>query len=200
MDEFSKLSTNQQVPHALGATGTILNFIGNMGAASTARQAAERQRIAAQLEAAQYDQGAGQVIAAQQREAMSEKRKAQLLASRGLAVAAASGGGASDPTVARLLTDITGEGSYRAALALYAGEDRARQMRYAADVKRYEGETAGRVGKKLASAYQTHALAGLVGGGARLWGKSLYGKYAQGGPRGERIPIPDIDEIEDWGV
>ena len=187
------MSTQRSVPAALGATGTILGFIGSMGAASSAKRAADRARMAAEIEAQQLTQQGGQAVAGSQREAWSERRKAELLASRGLAIAAASGGGAADPTVTKILANITGEGSYRAALALYAGEDRKRQLDFGAAARRYEGQSAVEAGSDTAAAYRTRALAGLATGSA-----GLYGKYGLGGPN--KTWTPDENALRDWAV
>jgi hypothetical protein len=61
-------------------------------------------------------------------------------------VAAASGAGASDASVVNIVGRIKGEGAYRAATALYAGEDKARVLRMQAAAKRYEGLTAEEAG------------------------------------------------------
>lgn len=102
---------------ALSAGGTI------MGSKAEAR---ELRREAAQLEV-----NAGQERAMGQRRAIEEKRQARLVQSRAQAVAAASGGGASDPTVINAIADLAGEGEYRSLTSLYegnvAGDDLLRQ-------------------------------------------------------------------------
>jgi hypothetical protein len=124
---------------AMKITGSVLEMEGHRAAGDAARVTGQRRNVAAQFEAQQLEQQAGQTLAAQQRVAIEERRKAELLASRALAVAGASGGGASDPTVVRLIAGIKGEGSYRASVALYRGEDQARRLRMGAKAKRYEG-------------------------------------------------------------
>ena len=56
-----------------------------------------------------------------------------MASSRALAIAAASGAGADDPTVVNAIADIEGEGEYRALTALYegnvAGDDLERQAK-----------------------------------------------------------------------
>jgi hypothetical protein len=51
------------------------------------------------------------------------------VASRALAVSAASGAGVTDPTTVRVIANARGEGAVRAATALYEGSARARQLR-----------------------------------------------------------------------
>ena len=119
----------------------------------------------AKADAEQLRTQAGQERAASQREAMEERRQARLLASRGLAVAAASGGGADDPSVVNALADIEGEGEYRALTALYEGESEGRGLENQARARRAEGRNA--------------KIAGLIGGAASLLdaGSSLKERY-----------------------
>lgn len=102
---------------ALSAGGTIV------GANNEAKEL--------RSEANQLDANAGQERAVSQRRAIEEKRQSRLAASRALAVAAASGGGASDPTVVNAIANLEGEGEYRALSSLYegnvAGDDLERQ-------------------------------------------------------------------------
>lgn len=170
--------TAANAPAAVGGIGSILGLVGNMSAASGARTAGARQQQAADFEASQLDQQAGQSVAASQRAAMDEERRARLLASRGIAVAAAGGGAVTDPTISKLLADISGEGAYRASVALYQGEERARQQRLAANVRRYEGDVALEGGGQRADAFTYAGLGNLATGGASLWAK-----YGMGGPK-----------------
>lgn len=165
-------------PIAIMAIGTVLSVAGQMQASKAAKKQAESQKQAADYEAAQMNQLAGQTQAASQRAAMNERRRAGMIASRGLAVAGASGGGASDPTVVNLLADIEGEGAFRAATALYQGEDKARQYRMGATGKEFEGAVALQGGQARASAYQLSAFGSTLQGAG-----SLYGKYGMGGPK-----------------
>ena len=178
--------TASQGAGAVGGVGSILSFIGNMKAGSAAKTAGQRSKAAADYQAVQLDQNAGQAIAASQRAAMDERRRTALLISRGIAVAAASGGGVTDPTVGKLLEDIAGEGAYRASVDLYQGEERARSMRMAADAKRFEGDVAAEGGADRESAYTMAGLGGLASSGA-----SLYGKYGMGGPKKFNVGTTD---------
>lgn len=109
--------------------------------AANERIKASRGKAATEFAAQQYAVNAGQAIAASQRDAVEERRTSTLLESRARAVAAASGAGAHDPSVANIVGRIRGEGAYRAATMLYAGEDKARVLRLQAAAKRYEGLT-----------------------------------------------------------
>lgn len=112
------------------------------------REAGEVERQAAAFEARQLKTQAGQERAAAQRRAEEEQRQARIAESRAIALAAASGaGGASDPGVARLLSQLGEEGEYRSLLALFEGESLARGLELDAKVRKWEGEQAARVGR-----------------------------------------------------
>jgi len=162
------------------AGSTLLSMKGYSDAARASKISGQQARVAKQFEAEQLREQAGQVIAVSQRAAMEERRKGRLMASRALAVAAASGAGASDPTVVNLIAGAESEAALRAAYALYEGEDRARQLRIGAAAKNYEGLAAEEAGNQQASAYKSMRTATLIKGGI-----GLYGKYGGGGPSGD---------------
>lgn len=120
--------------------------------ASTAASAAgsimggNAQRASANFQAAQLEQQAGQERASAQRKAILDRERADLAGSRIQALAAAGGGGATDPTVEKLRTDVAGRGEYEALSSLFTGEERARGMESAAGARRYEGQVARRAG------------------------------------------------------
>jgi hypothetical protein len=157
--------------------GSLLEMEGHNQAGEAARVAGRRRNVAAQFEAEQLEQQAGQSVAASQRTALEEKRKADLVASRALALAAASGGGASDTSVVKIIADLKGEGSYRSAVALYRGEEQARKLRMAGKAKRYEGALAEESGIQEQAGHEIAGMASLFTGGS-----SLYGRYGAGGP------------------
>jgi hypothetical protein len=146
--------------------GSVLEIEGHRQAGESAKLTGQRRNVAAQFQAVQLEQQAGQSVAASQRVALEEKRKANLFASRALALAGASGGGASDPTVVRIIASIVGEGSYRAAVAHYRGEDEARKLRTGAKVARYQGALAEMAGLEEQTAHEIGGFAAALSGGA----------------------------------
>lgn len=152
------------------AQGAELEAQGAEISGRTAQIVGARRRAAANFEADQLEQQAVQAVAAAQREAMDATRQARLVQSRQLALAAASGGGASDPTIVRLLASTAAEGAYRSASALYTGESNARGLRMQATAKRYEGSLAEEVGSQEAQAYALKAQSARVQGQAALAG------------------------------
>jgi hypothetical protein len=121
---------------AMQIAGTVL---GVMGAAKQGKD----DKAAADFQAAQLDQSAGQSRASGQREALEQKRQARLANSRLRALAQGGGG---DPTIVKLSQDIAGEGEFRALTALYEGEERARGMEMSATGARKSGKSAQQVG------------------------------------------------------
>lgn len=134
---------------------------------------AQRRSQALNFEADQLDTNAGQAIAASQRNAYFKGKEGDLALSRLKALAAASGGGATDPTVLNLQADLMHQKAYNLATALYAGEDQSRLLKTEAKVKRYQGDLGVADAENTKSSYNFAALSSLASGGA-----SLYEKYA----------------------
>lgn len=158
--------------------GNILDAAGKVYSGEMARAAGRRSQVEREFEAAQYEQNAGQAVAAAQRSAFDEERRAKYVASRALAVAAA-GGGASDPTVVKTIADITGEGAYRAGVALYGGESEARKLMMAAQASHYEGEVAKIGGEEAQRSYDLSAVGSLFKAGGTPSEGSLYENYGR---------------------
>lgn len=146
------------IPYIIAAAGTLLQ-------GKSAQKAGES-------EAAQLESIAGQTRAASQREMANQRRSARYAQSRALAVAAASGAGASDPTVVNLIGELEGEGEYGALAAMYEGEERARNLEFGAAMARKQGKAA--MGASAFSAGTT-----LLSGGS-----SWYDKYGGTGAPG----------------
>lgn len=129
-------------PRTLNAISGGLELGGRITSGIDRIQFGQQQGQAAQFAADQMRQQAGQQVAASQRSAYDVDQSAKYIASDALARAAASGGGASDPTVVNTIARIKAEGAYRSSLALYGGEDRARLLNLQADAKEKEGALA----------------------------------------------------------
>src|SRR3990167_9093005 len=117
------------------AASTLIGGFSALQQGQAQRQAGEAQNRAAQYQAqlrnaqaAAMEQGAGQERAAAQRGAIEQQRQGRLVGSRAQAIAAASGGGALDPSIVNLMGDLGSEADFPAAPALYTGEDRARSL------------------------------------------------------------------------
>jgi len=174
------------------AAGGLLQMWGTMQQGKIARIQGERMRAAAEFAAWQAERQGGTAIAISQRQALEEERLATHVASRALAVAAASGAGVSDPTMVRIIANARGEGAYRANVALYEGEAKARQLKFEAITGRIGGFDAEVEGISRQEGYNLAALGGAVKTGA-----SLYAKYGQKGPGTSSVPAGDYSLIDD---
>lgn len=146
------------IPIGLMAAGAGLSAGGTIiGANSEAKEL--------RIQANQLDAQAGLKRASSQRDAIEERRQGNLVMSRAVAVAAASGAGADDPTVVNNIANIAGEAEYRALTALYNGDEEAAGM-----------EAQAAANRRGAKATKT---AGLLKAGSTILsaGSSLFGKY-----------------------
>lgn len=161
----------------LSLFGAGMKAWGSIESGNAAADFGRAQRVADQFAAEQLRVNAGQVIAAATIQELNITRQANLVTSRAQALAAASGGGALDPTVVNNVARISGEEAYRKATALYQGEDQARVMRMQAAAKDYEGALAEDFGNKKQDMSRITAGADILGGGA-----SLFSRYAKDYP------------------
>lgn len=175
----------------VGIAGLALQAGGAMAAESTAKKAAAARKAAAEFEAQQLEQNAGQSIAAAQRQAFETQRVGTYTESRARALAAASGGGATDPTVINTIATLAGETAYRKSLDLYQGEERARQLRLAAQATRMTGDIGAAASLAQGQAAVIQAGSGIASDLARGYrptsspldsGPSMYTRYGYGAP------------------
>ena len=129
---------------ALQVASAAMTVLGGMNQADNMRSAAaanaENARRTAEANKIQTDYAAGQAEAAGQHKAEQDRHKAALMLSRAQAVAAASGGGSLDATLA---AGILGEGEKQAGYTMYEANDRAAGLRYRGNVGAYEANTRG---------------------------------------------------------
>ena len=164
---------------AMQAMSTIAGGQAQAAAGRAQQDAMTYQASLRDAQAVAMEQSAGQERAAAQRATLEQQRHGRLVGSRAQAVAAASGGGALDPSVINLMGDLDNEAGFRAATALYQGESAARGLEYGAVLQRaagqgdiYAGEVARRSGEAARNRSYLRA-AGTVGGGAA----KLYDRY-----------------------
>ena len=175
MESLVALPMMGQMSAGASAVSTIFNVMGALKGGDAAAESGRRKQMALDAQAQQLDVNADQAVAASQRTAADELRTAGLAKSRALALAAASGGGASDPTIVNLMARLAGEGEYRSGIALYQGQDKARALHDQANMARYSGDVAVSDGNAAKSASQLSAVTNLFSGAS-----SLYGKFGQG--------------------
>jgi hypothetical protein len=139
---------------ALQAVGTVVSMMEAKAQGREDQSVAEANAIGREKQASAYDRAAQRERASGQREAREERHKGRLATSRAQAVAAASGGGVSDPSVQANMDELEARSQYNALSALYESEEQAIGLedeaviaRYGADVQRYEGRIAKRRAK-----------------------------------------------------
>lgn len=119
-------------------------FLVALGAGKMMTTLAQGQyaRDAARAEARLLENKANATEALSQREAIERRREADLVRSRAIAVAGASGTGVDDPSTVKILEGIEDQGEYNFLAALYDGKVEANTLRYAGQMKRAEGQMA----------------------------------------------------------
>jgi hypothetical protein len=162
---------------AIGIIGGLFSFMGAMASANAARQQAQalEYQAIAEVQAADYkakqEERVGQEQrAAAQRKGLEEKRKETYLQSHLQATAAASGGGADDPTIVKLSSDIAQQGEYNALSQMWSGESQAVGLENQARLDRYSGRTRASALNAEASAARSKADATILGGVGGLFG------------------------------
>ena len=143
-----------------------------------------QQQAAALHQSADYQsqllqQQANAEQAAGQREAEQERLKAARVGSRATAVAAASGGGVTTPTIVDILDDIASQGELNASIKDYTGKERAAGRldqaaagQYNADV---QGQAAINRGKASMVGSIFEGVAGLAKGAAQVGASGGFG-------------------------
>lgn len=176
---------------ALAAAAPYMMAAGTLLSAKGQRQAGKASQRQAGFDADQLEIAAGRSKAVSQRESLEHKRQGKLAQSRALAVGA-FGGGASDPTVVKTISDLAGETAYRSAVALYGGESKAQNYMLRAGQRRMEGEAARKAGK-MNSLTTILGGAGEIGGMYRDRPQSLFDKYSGGEQTFETYPGTGYD-------
>jgi hypothetical protein len=177
---LSRLSAGQRSALDQNAIGAVSDAGGNILSAISHLQFGMQAQRAAEYQAAQLRQNAGEAMASAQRQAFDVDRQSAYTVSAALASAAASGGGASDPTVVNLIARNAGEFAYRKAVALYQGEDKARLMNMQASAKEYEGKNTMVNSALVGGANVFRAGTTLMQGEAR--GASMLSRFGGDGP------------------
>lgn len=173
----------------LQGVGVASSLAGDEASATSSKRSLYRKAEALEINA---DNAIGQG----QREMLKERKNKELIASRALALSAASGSDMSSPDIVNILADIEAEGVYRESVALYEGEERARAMRSQAEALR-EGidyvDQAADINKTstlvrgASQVYSTYSARNPGGGNqgfnydtsSPAWGQGSYSDYEQ---------------------
>jgi hypothetical protein len=108
--------------------GTAVSAAGTIAGGAAAKSAAQAQAQMNEFRAQQAQVAAGQARAGGQRDALERRRDGALAQSKLQAQAAASGGGASDPTIIGLGESIAGRSKLGALTEMFKGESKARGL------------------------------------------------------------------------
>jgi len=162
--------------------GYVLMVAGAAKQATAERELGAEKKALSQFQAAQLNTMAGQERSKAQRVAAERQRKARLAKSRALALAAASGAGAGDVGMMNIYAGIDSEGEYGSELALYEGEEKARNLEMDAAATLKGGESALRYANASAKATEFSAASSLAVGMNKSYGSNstLTEKYAPG--------------------
>jgi hypothetical protein len=148
-------------PITLLAVGsTVLNVGGQLASSKAAHENALESRHI-------YRERAKDERVKSQQKMFRERYEGELIASRALAVASATGGGAHDPATMDILSEIGAESEYRQQASIYEGEENARILEMG-------GEASYKEGMAKSNAYLLKGLGGALEGAA-----SIYTKYAK---------------------
>lgn len=157
--------------------GGALQVKGAQMSADSLKAAADARMKAAEFANAEDNIQAGSAVASGQRAADVALLNTRLVNSTQLARAAASGAGASDPTITRLMAFTRGIGSYNALSSIFEGEDQARKLIDQGKAALFEGATGAQSDLTRAQAYGAAGKAAIINSAG-----SLFSKYGQGGP------------------
>lgn len=152
---------------ALPVASTVLSGLGAIGQYRAAQGQAAQVKAVAASQQKQAEYVANQELAASQREALAARRKGELMMSRAMAVASASGAGTTG--IEGILAGIAKESEEDAQYALYSGQDRAATTRFRGQVGVAEARNESRVMRNNARSTLIGSLAGT--------GMGLYQRY-----------------------
>jgi hypothetical protein len=147
----------------MGMIGGVFSMMGAMASADAMRSQGEAEKQAAYYNAAMKEQRAMQERAVEQRVALRKRRDTDMIQSTIQARAAASGGGASDPTVIDISGNVAQEGEYQALQSMWIGEQRGRDLENQAQLDRYVGEQKKKAAEKKADATILGGIGGMIG-------------------------------------
>jgi len=166
------------------SVGTILSGLGGALKAGGTLAAGKAEAGALDDEALQYDAIAKQARATSQRKAIEEVRAGKVQESRVQALVAASGAGATDPSVVDAMARMAGDSQYAKDVALYDGEVDARNNERTASARRGEA-------RAVKQASKISALSTLLSTGS-----TMFDRY--GGGDGRTKTGKASVEVPEW--
>lgn len=121
MDNLNKPGFTADLAHGGGTLLDVVSYLRDP-TSKAYKKAGKYDKKAVDFENAQLEARGKEDYAIGQRAYLAEQDVAEKAISRAVAVAAGSGGGASDPTVMKIIGDLASEGKTNALSALYEGE------------------------------------------------------------------------------
>lgn len=191
---MAETSLSDNLGPALQAGSTVLSASGQIAKGNAAVGVGSRRRAQLEFQAQQLEAEAGQAKAVGQVGAQDMARQVALVKSSALARAAASGAGASDPSVLAVMANIGKEGAYRQALALYEGEAQSRLDLMRASAARFEGATNVADAAQVKKQSEIGAASTVLAGGAK--GLSMYEKYYSGPSTGDTTTTSNATSLD----
>lgn len=162
------------------AAGTGVQAYGQADQAAGYMQYGQIRNAAAQFAAAQMRINANNAQGSAQRKAQMIGLNADYVISSQRARAAGSGGGGSDPTVLNLMARTKSMAGFQQSVALYGGQERARELNMSAAAEEYSGRAEASMGRQAGIAGGFAALTTALKGGVSLFSK--YNPMASGVP------------------
>lgn len=152
----------------LAAVSAVAGLAGTLMSANAERDAGKSEAMARQMEARALERKAAEDRAAAQREAIRRSKESELANSRAQALAAASGGGATDKTVLDLMAGAAEEGEYQTQAAIYEGESRGRGLESQAEIERFKAQRARKAGNMRANATLLSGASSFAGAASKI--------------------------------
>ena len=159
-----------QAALAAMAVGTVLNAAGQVQSGQAARAAGIAQQQAADYQAQELTQQAGQTRAVAEQASINQRTNAAYVLSKVRANAAASGS-ATDPTAVDVAGQVGARGEYNALSEIYTGEEKARGLENQSALDIYTGQQEAEAGKYKQQAANLGALSSVLSGGGNLASK-----------------------------
>jgi hypothetical protein len=166
---------------ALGPLGTAISAAGTIVGGLAGMAQGNAQAAMMEHRAKMERQQAMEARAIGTRQAMEKRREGDLMQSKLQARAAASGGGAADPTVIKLGQDIAGRSEYSALFDMYQGENRARGYEDSANASMASAKSAEQQGKFALLGSLFKAGGTIMGGAGSMKGSYNPSASAVGG-------------------
>jgi len=181
----------------MAGIGAILGVVSSVASAALgiagARSQAAIMKAQANAEAQQLGMQGAEEKAVASRNAREKQKEGSLLLSRQKAVASASGGGATDPTVLELAGDLKRETNVQSRELMRQGLEKDRMLVYQ-----------GKIGRKMAGAQAKMVMAQGIGnaissiGGAIGGLSDAFSKYGRGMPTSSGLATKDERDAPAW--